>query len=436
MVKVRLIIMSKKDKDKLPIIMTTDEIDYDSLTEDQKREYKRLTDWYFSKNKKKKPIWRLGGYAGVGKDHLIKFFIQQQNFMRNECYVVAYTGQAVNVMRQRGVYAKTIHSTFMHPMEVPLYNNKGEIIMRRGIPVTTMKFVPVKKLPDTVKLIICNEASFVSDETEKLMLRYNVPILEVGDPLQLPPVTGKQAFTMENLDGQMNQIMRQRKDSEIIQLATAIRYYNPIDTSSFNTDVRFLRAHKYPEDTFSAFRPFFKHADIILTATNKERDVYTTMYREQILGTKSPYPLKGEPLVCRRSDWSLTLEGYPLTNGTRGYAVHKVGMSEVDTKHNVYSLDFRPEFIQNDYFDNLQCDLNFLRFPFGEKEDDVIKYNPGKKFEYAHAMSVHLSQGSSFENVLFCDKYIPNIEFGMRLRYTAVTRASKRLVYILPYSKY
>ena len=96
----------------------------------------------------------------------------------------------------------------------------------------TTKFTPIKKLPSSLQLIIIDEASFLPESLETIIQDYNVPILETGDPVQLPPVTGKQCFNMENLDYFMTDIMRQALDSEIIDLATKIRNYEPVDISS------------------------------------------------------------------------------------------------------------------------------------------------------------------------------------------------------------
>ena len=74
------------------------EIDYHDLTRSQKEAYSIFYDWYTG-SKRRKPILRIGGCAGVGKTFLIRYILQQLDLLDNECYVVAYTGQAVNVLR-------------------------------------------------------------------------------------------------------------------------------------------------------------------------------------------------------------------------------------------------------------------------------------------------------------------------------------------------
>lgn len=410
---------------------------YDELAKDQRIAATMIEDWmHTTKRKKSDMVLRVGGVAGSGKSALITYLLNRFKYKEDECYCVAYTGQAVNNLRLRGVLAKTIHSTFMSSMESPLLDQDGNPVLRSGIPVMTTKFRPLRRIPDTVKLVICDEASFLPQNLEELILKYNVPVLEIGDPIQLPPVSGKQCFKLDNLDYFMETIMRQAEGSEIIDLATRIRHYDPIETSRYCSEVKFLWAQQSMEETFFRYRPLIKAADMTVVSTNKQRVAINEMYREHILHATSPYPMKGERMVCRKNDWNLTLGPYPLTNGTQGIALHTVGKSEVDKAAGLYTMDFQPDFVSSDYFDGLACDIKFLKDQSGTKKDmnyyDML--NPGKKFEYAHAITTHLAQGAEYPTVLFMDSFNRDAEYHMRVRYTATTRAKKVLYYVLPYS--
>ncbi len=384
--------------------------------------------WYEKKQYKKQQILRIGGAAGVGKGVLIQYIMDLYKFDIRSCWVVAYTGQAVNVLRQRGIQAKTIHSSFMAAKEVPLYDEYGRPITRDGIPLVTTKFVPLKKISKKVKLIICDEYSFVPEDLEKLMAKHGVPILALGDPFQLPPVTGKQCFEMEDLDYVLTEIMRQHKDSEIVDLATRIREHDKIDPYKYNREVFFANPMKTIEDTFLTYRACFRHAGMNICATNKQRQIITDLYREYIVKTDSPYPVAGERMICRRNDWNLTVGDFPLTNGTTGICMSDVSRSNIDRKRGTYVMDFQPNFINNDYFDNLVCNFKFLDLPFGDKI--MTRIDEGHMVEFGHAITVHLSQGSSAPGVTFMDGYRRDQEYMARLRYTAVTRATQWLVYI------
>ena len=128
---------------------------------------------------------------------------------------------------------------------------------------------------------------------------------------------------------------------------------------------------------------------------------------------------------------------FPLTNGTQGVAMYDVGRSEVERSTGIYTMDFKPDFIQNDYFDGLSCDIKFLLDDNKNKKDMSFyeQLNLGKKFEYAHAITCHLSQGAEYQSVVFLDSFNRDAEYHMRVRYTAITRAVGKLWYVLPYSK-
>lgn len=388
--------------------------------------------WFDKKQYKKQPILRIGGVSGSGKTELIKYIFDIYKFDERSCWVVSYTGQAVNVLRRRGIHARTIHSSFMYAKEEPLYDKDGRPIIKNGIPVVGTKFVPLKKIPSKVKLIICDEYSFVPENLEEMMLKHKVPILAIGDPFQLPPVTGRECFAMEDLDYVLTEIMRQHKDSEIIDLATRIREHDTINPFRYTNQVFFCNPMKTIEDTFLTYRACFRHADLNIVTTNKQRQIITDLYREYIVKTNSPYPVTGEKVICRRNDWNLSISGYPLTNGMLGTCMNDIPRSAIDRKHGTYTMDFKPDFIKNDYFPNVLCNFKFLSSQFGDK--DVSPYDIGHMFEFGHAITVHLIQGGEGDGVVYMDSYRKDQEYTARLRYTAVTRAKEWLVYIQPWA--
>lgn len=420
------------------LLITPSEYTKDDLTPSQQRAVKIFDDWFNSVKSYSHQVLRIGGYGGTGKTVLIKYLVTKYKFTSDECYIVSYTGQSVNVLRKTGVLAKTIHSTFMHAKDVPILDKNGDPIYRRGVELVKTVYEPVNKIPSKVKLIIIDESSFLPISLENTIRSYGTPILEMGDPFQLPPVEGVQCFNMNNLDCLMTDIMRQEKDNEIIKVATAVRNGDAIDRSQYGNNVRFLWQQEDITKTFYRYKPFIKFADVVVTYNNAQRTAITDLYRSEIIKANSPYPIRGEKLICRRNDWSLSIGPYPLTNGTQGVAVNTVGKSEVASVAKLFSLDFKPNFVDgDDYFDHIVCDIDFLRKKFGDKDAEMLsKYNPGNKFEYAYAITTHLSQGSQYDNVVFIDAPARNPEYHARLRYTAITRARKRFVWMLPHLVY
>lgn len=100
-------------------------------------------------------------------------------------------------------------------------------------------------------------------------------------------------------------------------------------------------------------------------------------------------------------------------------------------------MDFIPDHTPDMAFEGMLCDAKFLGAPFGDKDMSYYeRLNPGKKFEYAHVITVHASQGVTANTVMFLDSFMGHNtqEYHMRLRYTAVTRAKSKLYYVLPRS--
>lgn len=409
----------------------------DMLSAGQLEASKRIRSWFVS-GKPKQPIYRIGALAGAGKSTLIAYLISKYGFTQSECYVMAYTGQAVNRLRSDGILANTIHSAIMVPHEEFVRDrDTGKVITRRGVPLTKVTFKPVKRLPSSVKLLIIDEASFLPEDLENILARYGIPILEFGDYFQLPPVTGRQVFTADTIDYFMEGVMRHNTSSEIFDLANRIRYRKNVDPTLYSREVLFAHQGPTVEDTFGRYRALIEDADVVITSTNKQRQIITDLYREKILKTRSPYPIAGERMICRHNNRNLMLDQYMLTNGTQGVCREPVGKSLVDKSAGLFYMDFEPDVVAGTglYHANMPCDIEFLHKPFGA--NDLVSFKrPGEKMEYAHAITAHLGQGAQWNTVIFMDSNFPDQEYLARLRYTAVTRAIKRLIYMIPHSRY
>ena len=382
-------------------------------------------------------LYITSGFIATHNTYFLKYLLDKYRFDQSECYVMSYTGQSVNVLRANGVMAYTIHASITHPREEPILDKKGQPIYKHGIQLTRTRFIPLSKLPDSVKLVIVDEASFLPKEFEDRLRRYGVPIFEIGDPLQLPPVLAEQCFRMETLNYFMEGVMRQNKDSELYDFLTHLRQMKNIDTTRYHNDVLFLYAQPTVEQTFMRFLPFFKNADVTIVSNNKQRQVVTDLYRKYVLKTSSPYPIKGERVISRKNNYDMPIcDQYFLSNGTQGVCMETVGRSEVNTKQKTFTMNFKPDVAQGteEYYDNMLCDSIFLHKPFG-MEDPLAYKRPGEKIEFAHAITAHLSQGAQYDTVVFMDSLLSDADYAARLRYTACSRARKRLIYIIPYCK-
>ena len=141
------------------------------------------------------------------------------------------------------------------------------------------------------------------------------------------------------------------------------------------------------------------------------------------------FPNYKEKIICRKNNWSKSIDnGIFLTNGTSGF-VDYVDKDTYNTKRHTIDIDFMPDFSKK-IFRHLNIDLDALNAIPGSK--DNLSYKIGSEmFEYAYAITVHLSQGSQYSNVLFLydTNNRHNIEYDTAIKYTAITRAVDSLIF-------
>jgi hypothetical protein len=69
------------------------------------------------------------------------------------------------------------------------------------------------------KLVVVDECSMVDEALGRDLMSFGTPILVLGDPAQLPPISGGGFFTEHEPDHLLTEIHRQARDNPIIRLA-------------------------------------------------------------------------------------------------------------------------------------------------------------------------------------------------------------------------
>src|SRR5260221_12953739 len=135
---------------------------------------------YWFENRKARFI-TMGGYAGTGKTTIIAL-LRSELAKKNKPVSVAfcaYTGKATRVLKTKLTELNAIHpndetSTIHSLIYSPTLNDKKEIVGWD------------RKENLQYDLIICDEASMIDEVIWKDLLRFNIPIIAVGDHGQLP----------------------------------------------------------------------------------------------------------------------------------------------------------------------------------------------------------------------------------------------------------
>ena len=286
------------------------------------------------------------------------------------------------------------------------------------------EFQLVDQLPENIELIVIDEGSMVSEKIAMDILSFGKPVIVLGDLNQLPPVFGKPFFLQEP-DYILTEIMRQNEGNPIIWLSQRILNKEKMIPGVYGNSA-IIEKSDLTDYTL-------KHANIILTGTNKLRYMINVKFREEIFAYKNlDIPHYGEKIICRKNNWNRCIgNGYYLTNGMTGF-VDYVDRESYNKKS--ISIDFRPDFLKSSY-KNVKVDYDHLySSPTTEMdlEEESFYDFTLDKFEWANAITVHSSQGSQWDNVLYLDERMGgNEDFHKKLMYTAITRAVNSITFCI-----
>ena len=374
-----------------------------------------MESWWNSRNKQ---VFEISGAAGTGKTTLVRYLIERLGLKYDEVLFVAFMGKAASQLARNGLPAKTIHSAIYDLVKVPERDENGKIIIKENGKVKTIKkFVLKDRIGKHIKLIVLDEGSMVNEDIGKDLLSFDLPVIVLGDLNQLPPVFGN-SFFLRKPDVILRKIMRQAEGDPIIWLSQEILNGRKLKPGIYGKSA-VIRREEINEDNFV-------NSSIVITGTNRLRYSINTKFREEFKQIKNlEMPQYGEKLICRKNNWHKVIDdGIFLTNGTTGF-VDYVDKASYNGK--TMTIDFRPDFTKT-AFKNITFDYKHL-YADPMKEDEPFSYF-NDKMEFAYAITVHSSQGSQWEKVLFLDEsYIMRDEFSRRsFEYTGITRARSSII--------
>jgi len=423
---------------------------------------------------------KLAGFAGTGKSTILPYIIEECGLQPSQVAFCAPTGKAAKVMTEKfkaqgwdDVAANTIHKLIykrpddkadgvkklldsaedkandlaaqltaaraqgrapeeVSKLEVDLAGaekNAKDLQARFKEALSTRKsglrFELNSGSPIRMKqLVVVDEASMVSEELANDLRGFGVPILAIGDPGQLPPVSGGMGFDITRPDSFLSEIHRQAADNPIIWLSKEIREGRRPDYGSYGDGILRILTKKQDDVTEDVGRDLQ-----VICGTHATRWRLTQKIRKAA-GYTSTGPQKDEPLlVCRNSQTIPT-----LVNGSFVYCEEDVG--ELVPQSDSFEVKFTDEYGETRKLRVLQAlfEEHLLRKQGAATITDRQLWMARKSYhqlDFGWVLTCHKSQGSQWDEVVVHDESSRFREDSDKWLYTAVTRAAQRLTVIV-----
>jgi exodeoxyribonuclease-5 len=334
-------------------------------------------------------LFRIGGYAGTGKTTILRELLERAG---NKGAVVAYTGKAASVLRRKGVSgATTIHARIYRPETASgklTFRLRTEDEMREA----------------GIAFFVIDESSMVGRDLFRDLQSFKLPILAVGDPGQLEPVGSSDMNLMDRCDVTLEQIHRQSDGSPVIELARRIRLGEQWADMQVPGAIVTRGQHR-PID-WNSF-------DAMLCGTNRTRHRMNGMARKHF--KRVGLVTDGERIICLRNDSQLG-----VFNGLGG-VVHSI--AELGSLPNVATCQVLWDGADAPREQSLVFDQGEDSWKGGRGQSALV--------DYAYCITTHKAQGSEWDRVVVMDEQCQYWD-AKRWRYTAVTRAAKSVVLVLP----
>ena len=177
-----------------------------TLSPDQEQALKDL-DLFLDSNAK---VFILKGYAGTGKTTILKGIIDFLKAQKKQVEVMAPTGRAAKVLRDKTGEGQTIHKTIYNFKELKTIEDEKD-----DAGSSFHYYFPISQITDNETVLIIDEASMVSSKEshhelftfgsgillDDLITYSRIPVSKgklilVGDPAQLPPVGDNQSLAL------------------------------------------------------------------------------------------------------------------------------------------------------------------------------------------------------------------------------------------------
>jgi exodeoxyribonuclease-5 len=366
-----------------------------TMSADQIAAVDKIRTWFKTPHAARRPVFQLCGYAGTGKTSVVAKAVQDMNI---SVIYATLTGKAASVLRAHGMPAMTLHSL--------LYRARFNSVSQE----VTFRFNPQSAAGD-VALIVVDESSMVGPAVGSDLMRFDTPVLALGDPGQLPPVDGRGFFSSMPPDVVLTTIHRQAADNPILHLATQARTGEAIPLGRYGTSEVILGADIDEGALWSA--------DQVLVGTNTTKDRLNSRARAYF-NMHGPVPQFGEKLVCLRNNYK-----YGVMNGEMFSVVDCTPKAGGYLSMTLATLDrYEPTVVEN---------VPVMRSAFDPSAPAVFMDDvEGRtvRLAYGYAITVHKAQGSQWDHPVVIDESRVFRDAQTNWLYTAITRAAEKVTVV------
>lgn len=420
-------------------------------------------------------LFLLLGFAGTGKTTLIAALVKQLKKIRKKTVLLAPTGRAAKVLASyAGHPALTIHKKIYRQKKV--VDGFGEFSLDNNLHRDTFFIVDESSMisNQSLDLSVFGSGRLLDDLITYVYSAVGCKLILVGDTAQLPPVgldisealnpDVLEGYGMEIRECLLDQVLRQSRESGILENATLLRtrlssdeihHYPPLEAGG--DDFKRVSGNDLLEQIQSSYDRVGMDDTIIVCRSNRQANRYNEGIRARILWKEEELTI-GEQLMIVKNNYYWLKEEQEIDFIANGDIAEIVRIHQYK---NLYDLRFaRVTLRLTDYRDlEFECwilldtlssetasmDRESMReFFFKVMEDyqhvkgkkhrmEAIREDPffnALQVKYAYALTCHKAQGGQWSHVYvdqgFMDESRLDREY-YRWLYTAITRASKQL---------
>jgi ATP-dependent exoDNAse (exonuclease V) alpha subunit len=356
----------------------------------------------------KKNYLRFAAKGGTGKTYTLNQLCTMLEGFGLYGIAVAFTGRAVSHLSKAGMRSSTFHKL----MKIPIFDEDGDCVGFENKPFEEI-------LSDVGDFIVLDESSMIPSSMFYDITNIGVPVIKTGDVKQLPPIDNENpGFNSMELpvDVEVNLLTNRRTDAEfegILKISDQFRESNAVPRFFKGNGVSLVKKGMALSRSYLEENQF----DMVGCGTNKTRRRVNEIIRDA-RGYHTEIPQVGETVVCLKNH--AFQNGDYIANGELFEVLSVMEMKE-DSILTVKSIDLGTVVsvkVLNEFWST-------EKMPKMSREQRKGYH----EFAYGYCLSVWKCQGSSFDRFLFIDEDISFFGDQQKFRYTAVSRAAKKLVY-------